>query len=132
VDRAVREDRVEAGGLGLFSKKTECEDAAPETKTDSYPETGKCEENNYHHQYPGCPHNVCPYTGRCYPDESMTTPPATGGTEDSETKPAPKKATKGKKVDSDKDACPARPDVDTMEFRPSDRKLNEYGPGGPF
>jgi hypothetical protein len=126
----------------LLPKKVASEEAPPEDTDvlcpDQCPGMGDCkEDSHYHHQYPGCPHTVCPYTGRSYPDEAMTPPSSnaapSGSEEGSETKPAPKKMMhKSKKVDSEQDGCPKHPDVDTMEFRPSDRQLNEHGPGGPF
>ncbi len=81
-----------------------------------------------HHS--GCPTNYCPYTGRTYPEP--TAPAARpkkspGGAEDSEApaKHHPKGCDEG-------EGCPLHPEVDTMEYRKSDGRLDDYGPGGPF
>ena len=83
-------------------------------------------EPGCHHHHTGCPANTCPYTGRCYP-EPPCPKKAPGGAEDSE---GPAKH--HRKGCDDGEGCPQHPEVDTMEYRKSDGRLDDYGPGGPF
>jgi hypothetical protein len=100
----------------FFPKKT-VEPALPTGATDGGPSEPMgppqgVEDSNYHRTFPGCP-----YTGPCpgmY--RSCPTPPVPHETQ----KPA-----------WHEDVTP-HTDIDTMEFRPSDHGLNEYGTGGPF
>jgi hypothetical protein len=94
---------------------------------------GDAGETGCHHcpHHSGCPSNYCPYTGRTYPEP--TAPAACpkkphGGAEDSE---PPAKHHHHKKCDEG-EGCSTHPDVDTMEYRQSDGRLDDYGPGGPF
>jgi hypothetical protein len=98
------------------------------------------EDGNYHQHYSGCP-----YTGRCCPDSPKPKAPVSArpdrkphgkGEAGEEQEPPAEPETHGQKQHykgcRDGDDCPRHPEVDTMEFRPSDRGLNEYGPGGPL
>ncbi|HEY7427459.1 MAG TPA: hypothetical protein VH682_24710 [Gemmataceae bacterium] len=89
----------------------------------------KCQEDSrIHEHYSGCPSMTCPYTGKSYPSHA---PSMKRGKEESSEEPAlhhrvrkhPGKGCKGE------DDCPHPEGVDTMEYRPSDGGLNEYGPG---
>jgi hypothetical protein len=102
-------------------------------------EPGECSEgpSRQHH------YSACPYTGRPYPGcptsgacPSKPCPPpsaAPGGEEASE--PASKKSSALRKVHRLNtrhpldETCPVHPEVDTMEYRPSDGSLHDYGPG---
>jgi hypothetical protein len=93
----------------------------------------KCQEDSHlHEQYPGCPRTTCPYRSK---GKNLTPPPAAtflpynfikGKEESSEEPPQP-----GKKPhhEKDKEECPRTKGVDTMEYRPSDAGLDEFGPG---
>src|SRR5262249_14920984 len=97
--------------------------------------SGKCQEDeHYHHHYP-----CCPYTGRCYPEDSTPSPAVP---DVSEEKKVDKKSSPTK--DKEEDQPPARKDsaseesnnnrhpefrLDTMEFRPSDAGLHRFIPG---
>jgi hypothetical protein len=91
------------------------------------------EDGHYHEHYPGCP-----YTGRCHPDSSARPDRKRNGKGEvgEEQEPPAEPETPGKRPHSKGcpagEVCPRHPEVDTMEFRPSDRGLNEYGPGGPL
>lgn len=85
---------------------------------------------------PVCPrhHGGCPYTGGgCYrPNYPPIRQDQSGGEEASEEgiSPALQKIRRIKnRANIDLDRCPTHPGVDTMEYRSSDRKLHEYGPG---
>jgi hypothetical protein len=118
--------------LAAYFKKLFQKHAAPSATTEAEEDSGtkgegEADYHRYHH-HTGCPANYCPYTGRCYPEPAS--PPCLkkshGGAEDSE---APAKPGKG----CDKgEGCPKHPEVDTMEYRKSDGRLDDYGPGGPF
>lgn len=104
----------------------------------SEPKDGsECKEDpNYYHHYSGCPStNYCPYTGRCYPAVEPQQPPVKmtpGQDETTEPHVKPKKHTSKKpRFAPGGEDSPMHPEVDTMEYRPSDGGLNEYGPG-PF
>jgi hypothetical protein len=87
-----------------------------EPKSDS-----KCEEDIHRHeQYPGCPRVTCPYTGKSYP---VRAPLKKRGKEESSEEPG------GSKLPGAKESIPRTQGVDTMEYRPSDGGLNEYGRG---
>lgn len=101
------------------------------------------EDPHHHHHYSGCP-----YTGRSYrgcpsgppsvkPSCDPPKPAGTGAEEASEEGKSPppggsaalRKIRRFKARESIDDACPTHPGVDTLEMRPSDRQLYEYGPG---
>jgi hypothetical protein len=89
--------------------------------------SGCQEDPNYYDHYSGCPFTTCPFTGRSYPPSDA--PKHVGSQEESEPKTSPKK--KPTKTlphsDWDDDCCPKKHlDIDTMEYRPSDGKLNEF------
>jgi hypothetical protein len=90
-----------------------------------------CQEDaHYHEQYPGVPY-VGPAT-KPMPHSEKKMPPAVPAEEECTEPggPAPRLHRAhypGKGCGCD--GCPARPDVDTMEYRRSDGGLNEYGPG---
>lgn len=112
--------------------KKGCPDAA-RPKNDG----SECQEDpGYHHHYPGCPHSgYCPYSGKALPQaapsESKTTPAA----EPCCPKGCPEGCCPGKtgtptkaKDEGKKGCCPAHPGgLDTMEFRKSDLRINEFG-----
>jgi hypothetical protein len=75
--------------------------------------------------FPGCPTGVCP-SKPCLPS------PAPGGEEASEPIPGTSnlwKLPRFKPAYPVDGSCPVHPEVDTMEHRPSDGQLYEYGPG---
>jgi hypothetical protein len=118
--------------LKKFFEKHACETGTTEGAEDGATKDGSGEPDCHHgyHHHSGCPTNYCPYTGRCYPEP--TAPAACpkkshGGAEDSEApaKHRPKGCGEG-------EGCPLHPEVDTMEYRKSDGRLDDYGPGGPF
>jgi hypothetical protein len=90
----------------------------------------KCQEDSrIHEHYSGCPSMTCPYTGKSYPSHAPSTKKS--GKEESSEEPAlpgriRKHSGKGRKSE---DSRPHTEGVDTMEYRPSDGGLNEYGPG---
>ena len=112
-------------------------------------------ENNmtpeyYHHDYHSR-YIVCPYSGKCVEatppseeepkskkDDSKYEPAPAPVTEEQEPKPAPpthhKK--KDKRTPSEgcpkTNGCPPHPEVDTMEFRPSDDDGTYKNNGGPY
>jgi hypothetical protein len=86
----------------------------------------KCEEDIHRHeQYPGCPYVTCPYTGKSYPSRA---PMKKAGKEESSEEP-PVPAHTPRQGRGGKDERPRTQGVDTMEYRPSDGGLNEYGRG---
>jgi hypothetical protein len=99
-------------------------------------DTPKCQEDpHYHEHYSGVP-----YTGGIQPAPSYqakSTSPNTAkkpGQEECSEPATPKKHKAnypGGKCGKT-DECPAHPEIDTMEYRRSDGRLDEYGPGGPF
>jgi hypothetical protein len=106
----------------------------PATKAD------ECREDPHHHHH----HSSCPYTGRSYCPVSKPScePIKPAGSEepnegakgdDSSSKTALKKMKRFKTRESiEEGGCPTYPtypSVDTMEMRPSDRQLYDYGPG---
>jgi hypothetical protein len=88
---------------------------------------------------PACEED-CPHGKGCSPKGGMrgacTVPAQTPGKDEAGAEPAATPKEKHTKVlhrspkgyDRGED-CPTHPEIDTMEFRPSDGKLNEYGPG---
>jgi hypothetical protein len=86
----------------------------------------KCQEDSHRHEhYSGCPRVTCPYTGKSYP---ATLPAKKRGQEESSEEP-PTSSNKSSHGKSGKNETPRTQGVDTMEYRPSDAGLNEYGPG---
>ncbi|HEY7153926.1 MAG TPA: hypothetical protein VH575_08185 [Gemmataceae bacterium] len=85
----------------------------------------KCQEDSHiHEHYPGCPCTTCPYTGKSYP----CTPAKKSGKEESSEEPVHHHRSL-KHSGKDEDILPHPAGVDTMEYRPSDGALNEYGRG---
>lgn len=115
--------------LQKFFETHECETGTAEgdAKKD-----GGCEPGCHHcPHHSGCPTNYCPYTGRTYPESAAPAArrkKSRGGAEGSE---APAKHHPHKGCDEG-EGCPMHPEVDTMEYRKSDGRLDDYGPGGPF
>jgi hypothetical protein len=73
----------------------------------------KCQEDSHlHEHYPGCPRTTSPYRSKGK-EESSEEPPH------SSKKPS---------LPKDKEERPRTKGVDTMEYRPSDAGLDEYGP----
>jgi hypothetical protein len=108
---------------------------AEEAKPEEAPEPR--EDVHHHHSYPGCP-----YTGHC-PGMSKPTcnppaPPAkpeAGGEEPSEeSQTSLHKAHKLKQrlAGDEVESSPEHPEIDTMEFRPSDANLYDYKLAGPL
>jgi hypothetical protein len=97
--------------------------------------SGKCEEDDHYHQH--CP--VCPYTGRCYPEETAPSPAVPDLPEEKnvDKKSSPKKDTSEETSPAPKHPAGAEPrdnhqaefHLDTMEFRPSDAGLHRFIPG---
>jgi hypothetical protein len=93
------------------------------------------EDSHYHEHYSGCPHtscpaSICPYTGKSVPSDTPELPPAVP--EKNKTAPG-KQAHKVLQHSAEKRSeTAAHPDVDTMEYRPSDGPLNEFASGGPY
>jgi hypothetical protein len=89
----------------------------------------KCQEDCHRHEhFSGCPHMTCPFTGKTYPCD----PPSNkAGKEETSEEPEMQPRKHGKIVPSNKDRRLPTEGVDTMEYRPSDGGLNEFGPG-PF
>lgn len=87
----------------------------------------KCEEDSriFEH-YSGYPHTTCPYTGKTYPS---TAGKKMGKEESSEEPPVLHRTKKHSFKGKDKESSPHTEGVDTMEYRPSDGGLNEYGTG---
>jgi len=84
----------------------------------------ECKEDPYHHYQ----HSGCPYTGRMPSDAPLPAPKNNDGGEKSA--PAkPHKKVKLPKVGGveDSETTPIHPEVDTMEFRNSDRTWDDYG-----
>jgi hypothetical protein len=107
-------------------------------------------ENHSYHHHSGCPYSGhCPYTGRCAPTTPpVVEPPATPATP--ETKATPQTGDEEPSEDANLTAlrqalklrhrlsgekievAPTHPEVDTMEFRPSDANLYDYKLAGPL
>ncbi len=97
----------------------------PSIRSDEPQAEPKCQEDSHlHEHYSGCPHTYCPYTGKSYPSDTAATK---SGKEENSEEPAPAPKKHGKKG-KDKETCPHTEGVDTMEYRPSDGGLHEYGP----
>jgi len=108
----------------------------------------KCQEDPHHHQqYSGCPYTGCPATDYRSMDRfpvaiprQVETAPKTGGEEESEIMHrhiTPRLQKKLRNlipgdIDCEKRDVPKHPEVDTMEFRRTDRSLRELAPGGPY
>lgn len=87
-----------------------------------YPDYHSYQDYHHYHDYhSGC----CPYSGKC-PCSEPPMPMTQSSEEESEacpcSPPAPKKtkSEKSKKTSKPGSPCPGHPEVDTMEFRPSD------------
>jgi hypothetical protein len=107
----------------------------------------KCQEDaHYHQQYSGCPYTGCPATGSHTRDQMPIVPrhteptPGTGVEEESEMplrRVTPRLQKKLRElipgdIDCEPGVVPRHPDIDTMEFRRTDRTLRELAPGGPY
>jgi len=82
----------------------------------------------YHHS--DCPYSgACPYTGKMPSYEAPVEPQKSDDTEKSEPMKSSKKKVKMPKVDdSENSETPlVHPEIDTMEFRKSDRTWDDYG-----
>jgi hypothetical protein len=118
----------------LVEEETGCQDTHSETPPVSEPAPGttECQEAP-HHDYI----ITCPYTGKSYPScpgsqpcQPKCKPAAPPSEEASEThsRALHRKSSLFRNTGSD-EVSPCHPEVDTMEFRPSDRLLSDYGPG---
>lgn len=136
------EDTTFKEWMNLFEAGTEdtppsAEELPAPTEEEEDLEEPKCQEDSHRHEhYPGCPPVTCPYTGKLHCDqlklkggEESNEEPPHGRNYDILGGPRPhgKKRHSGKSSE-DKDECPRTQGVDTMEFRPSDGGLDEYGP----
>jgi hypothetical protein len=93
--------------------------------------TGECREDPNREQHaPGCPATGCPGMKHspCVPPTQAASP---GGEESSEppSKSALRTIRRFKMRQPLDETVPVHPEVDTMEFRPSDGQLYDYGPG---
>ena len=97
----------------------------------------KCQEDSHlHEHYSGCPRVTCPYSGKGemekHDKRTWDIDPKMkkkGKEECSEEPPQPGKKPQPGKDGKKKDEPVRTQGVDTMEYRPSDGGLNEYGPG---
>jgi hypothetical protein len=118
----------------LFRTKTPGK-AAPEgsTKRPGSDPVGApdCREDRHHHeQAPACPCTGCSHATT--PRACQRRPPVTDSGEEESEEPGPRKThgqTHPFKDGEGDEGCPAHPEVDTMEFRPSDAHLYDWGPG---
>ncbi|HEY7330424.1 MAG TPA: hypothetical protein VH592_22480 [Gemmataceae bacterium] len=118
---------------GKGNKSAVVEELPPPIEEDPQAEP-KCQEDRHlHEQYPGCPRTTCPYSKKDDMEQYYKRvwdlnfrTKKKGGEESSEEPSQPGKKPQHEK---DKGACPRTKGVDTMEYRPSDAGLDEYGPG---
>lgn len=97
----------------------------------------KCQEDGHlHEHYSGCPRVTCPYGGKNEMEKNHKRtwdidPKANkkGKEESSEEPPQAGQKSHSGNDDKSKDHPLPTQGVDTMEYRPSDGGLNEYGPG---
>lgn len=118
-------------------EKLPSEEELPPPTEEEPKSDGKCQEDSHRHeQYPGCPRVTCPFGGydtreqyfkRAWDfDPKMS---KKGKEEASEEPPQSGKMPNSHKERTDKEAPMRTKGVDTMEYRPSDGGLHEYGPG---
>jgi hypothetical protein len=125
-DSAIKAWMKLLGAEGQESKSPPTEEELPAPTEEPQAEP-KCQEDSHlHEHYSGCPHTTCPYTGKSYP--SCAPSRKSGQEEVSEEPPAPP-THHHKKTHKGKEKTPSPAGVDTMEYRPSDGGLNEYGSG---
>lgn len=113
--------------MKMYKGAEEANDAAAKEEIPDLPQTGpKCQEDIHRHeQYSGCPHT----TGPCKGKSGSSGTYKSGREESSEApKKRRKKPSSGKECEKSK-SCPHPQGVDTMEYRKSDGRLNEYGHG---
>jgi hypothetical protein len=116
---------------GKENKSSAAEELPPPTEEEPQAES-KCQEDSHlHEQYPGCPRTTCPYSGKNVLEKAYKRAweidpklKKKGKEESSEEPPQSEK-----KKQSGKEQPLKTQGVDTMEYRPSDGGLNEYGPG---
>ena len=108
------------------------DEEAAESREQKEPEACKEDPNlPYHHS--GCPYGsgACPYTGKVptYTAPLPVKKPAARSEEQSEPPLPTKHKIKWPKLGEDEESefTPVHPEVDTMEFRKSDRKWDDYG-----
>jgi hypothetical protein len=88
----------------------------------------KCQEDSaYPYQDPGCPY---PGARPAHPGKPAAVPQTQGGAEEQSVPPAKPSAHKTGRAMNDEgcEECPPHPEVDTMEFRPSDARPGEFDP----
>jgi hypothetical protein len=103
-------------------------------ETQEPPACDKCPEDSAcQHHYSGCPFTGQPYPG-C-PSRACPGKPSTpSGSEEASEPPSTTSSALRKihrlnmRLPMD-ESCPMHPEVDTMEYRPSDGSLHDYGPG---
>jgi hypothetical protein len=141
------------GGMGeeantLFKEWTKLFEEGKEDKSESVEELPppveekpqsepKCQEDSHRHEhYAGCPRTTCPYCGKNgmeqHSKRTWDIDPKMkkkGQEESSEEPPQPAKKPQPSKDGKSKNELLPTQGVDTMEYRPSDGGLNEYGPG---
>jgi hypothetical protein len=117
---------------GKANKPTVVEELPPPAEVGPQAEP-KCQEDRHlHEQYPGCPRTTCPYAKKDGMDpyykwiwDLDSKMRKKGSEENSEEPQQPGK----KQNEKTKDESSRTKGVDTMEYRPSDAGLDEYGPG---
>jgi hypothetical protein len=124
---------------GTVTKSTcgseECEVLPMPQEEEQEPPMEEQSQSQYHHYHER--YSVCPYSGKCVPLDPPTaepTPEAKPCDKDSQSPcDGPDKCKKSRKSGCQgTEDCPKHPEIDTMEYRPSDASFNEYGPGGPY
>jgi hypothetical protein len=117
-------------------KPSTVEELPPPTEEEPQSD-GKCQEDSHRNeQYPGCPRVTCPYSSKDTREQYFKRvwdldPKMNkkGKEEASEEPPQPDRKPHDHKESKDKEQPLRTKGVDTMEYRPSDGGLNEYGPG---
>ncbi len=123
------EDKEFKEWMKLFE---ESDQSGKDNSAEELPEP-KCQEDSHiHEHYSGCPSTTCPYTGKSYPSRAPATKPGKKSGKEGDSEPtvihhrARKHSIKGYKDKGNKSHTDG---IDTMEYRPSDGNLNEYGRG---
>jgi hypothetical protein len=114
--------KLSSSGVGF----KDCCQEKEENEAPNYGKPPECREDPYHsQQYPGCPASVCPHHRNYCPHSGRMIVPAVVPEPQSETGAAARRA----RFLDESEECEARPkhpEVDTMEFRPTDAKPGEF------
>jgi hypothetical protein len=112
-----------------------CEQPVGSPEGEKPAQTPDCREDAHRHHH----YNGCPYTGRTYPPSCPSMPsckpsaapmPKANGSEEGSEDGSKQAIKKMRRIENRAGECsPAHPEVDTMEYRPSDRPLYDYGHG---